>query len=210
MDIMRLHLDNSNYPSQVKHYLGEQAPASINVLGNIDILHHNKLALFCSVKCPGNLILQTYDLAQSLREAGIKVISGFHSPMERECLMILLRGTQSVIVCPARGIRGMRLKKDLKYLVANGQVLFLSPFTEEQRRITTETAIMRNRFVSAIADSIFVAYAAPGSKMEQLCKEILVWRKPLYMLENVANDKLISIGAVPVTPDSITIKMVIS
>ena len=201
MDIMRLHLDNPNYPSQAKHYLGEQAPASINILGNADILHHSRLALFCSVKCPGNLILQTYDLAQSLREAGIKVISGFHSPMERECLMILLRGTQPVIVCPARGIRGMRLKKE---------VLFLSPFTEEQRRITTETAIMRNRFVSAVADSIFVAYAAPGSKMEQLCKEILVWRKPLYMLENVANDKLISIGAIPVTPDSIAIKMVIS
>ncbi len=31
-------------------------------LGNRDLLGGRKLALFCSVKCPGKLILRTYDL----------------------------------------------------------------------------------------------------------------------------------------------------
>jgi len=32
------------------------------------------------------------------------VISGFHTPAEKECLRILLRGAQPIIICPARSI----------------------------------------------------------------------------------------------------------
>lgn len=75
-------------PAGVRTYLGPSAPRAIAALGNLDILHRPKLALFCSIKCPGRLILRTYDLAQALRDAGEVVIGGFHSPMERECLAL--------------------------------------------------------------------------------------------------------------------------
>src|SRR5919107_3381892 len=80
-----------SYPRFLFEYLGHSAPAELCVLGNLDILQQKTLALFCSIKCPGNLILKTYDLAQQLREAEVPIIGGFHSPMERECLTILLR-----------------------------------------------------------------------------------------------------------------------
>lgn len=48
------------------------------------------LVLSCSIKCPGNVILKTYDLAGALCDAGVPVIGGFHAPMEKECLDILL------------------------------------------------------------------------------------------------------------------------
>jgi hypothetical protein len=40
--------------------------------------------------CPGNLIVTTYDIAQILRNAGMTVISGFHSPMERARVELIL------------------------------------------------------------------------------------------------------------------------
>jgi hypothetical protein len=46
--------------------------------------------------------------------------------MERECLTILLRGTQTVIVCPARSINGMRIKKEYEKPLKEGRLLFLS------------------------------------------------------------------------------------
>lgn len=46
------------------------APAQVSAIGNTDILHRKKLAFFCSVKCPGSIILQTYDCMKVLREAG--------------------------------------------------------------------------------------------------------------------------------------------
>src|SRR5919197_4693895 len=94
MTVTQLQQDDSGYPPAVHEYLGDRAPTTLTALGNLDILRQKKLALFCSVKCPGTLILQTYDLARALRDAGVTVIGGFHSPMEKECLALLLRGAQ--------------------------------------------------------------------------------------------------------------------
>src|ERR687892_99661 len=123
MNVATLSQDDLYYPPIVKTYLGDRAPKTLTALGNLDILHQKKLALFCSVKCPGNLILRTYDLACALRDAGVTVIGGFHSPMEKECLALLLRGTQPVIVCPARSIEGMRLPGEWRAPLAEGRLL---------------------------------------------------------------------------------------
>ena len=84
MEIARLTDDNPAYPVALKSILGKDAPPSVAFSGNLDILLGKKLALFCSARCPGKLILETYDLAQNLKDAGITIIGGFHSPIERE------------------------------------------------------------------------------------------------------------------------------
>src|SRR5438876_1122861 len=113
-----------------------------------------KLALLCSVRCPGALILRTYDLARALRDAGVTVASGFHSPMEQECLRLLLRGRQPVVVCPARSVERMRLPAEWKPAIEAGRLLVLSPFAPHQRRMTADLAAKRNAFVAALADEV--------------------------------------------------------
>ena len=70
----------------------------------ISILDADLTALFCSGQCPGDVILTMDDLARAMWDAGVPVIGGFLSPMEKECLRLLLRGRRPVVVCPARGI----------------------------------------------------------------------------------------------------------
>ncbi|MBI4641980.1 MAG: DNA-processing protein DprA [Candidatus Tectomicrobia bacterium] len=203
MNIIHLSQDDPRYPPPLKIYLGDRAPAFIAALGNLDILQHKTLALFCSVKCPGDLILQTYDLAHHLRRNGVTILGGFHSPMERECLTVLLRGTQPIILCSARSIVGMQIRAEYRKPLIEGRLLFLSPFVEKQRRATVHMALYRNQFVAALADQIFVAYAEPLSKTERFCREILAWRKPLYTLESNANTNLITLGAELVRLDTL-------
>lgn len=200
-----IHPGNSAYPPMLPSLLGKDAPSRIAVLGDLNILNQKSLALFCSVKCPGNLILQTYDLAQRLRQSGVTVIGGFHSPMEQECLTILLRGTQPVIVCPARSLSGMRIPAAYKPPLEQGRMLLLSPFADKVRRATVETAVLRNRFVAAVAGAIFVAHAEPQSKTEQFCCEVLEWQKPLYTLAGNANGHLLTMGAQPLRPDDVSL-----
>ncbi|OGL44944.1 MAG: hypothetical protein A2W05_06425 [Candidatus Schekmanbacteria bacterium RBG_16_38_10] len=169
----------------------------MTAIGNTAILQNKTLALFCSTKCPGNIILKTYDLMKRLRESGITVISGFHSPMERECLNILLKGKQPVIVCPARGIEGMRIKEDFRKPLDEGGLLLLSPFTEKVKRISSERALERNRFIAALADKIFIPYAAPNSKTEQFCHDLIRWNKPIYTNNSEANKNLLALGIQP-------------
>lgn len=173
----------------------EAVPALLAASGNLDILRARKLALFCSVKCPGPLILQTYEAAQALREAGVTIISGFHSPMEQECLRLLLRGRQPVIICPARSLEKMRLPQEWQPALAEGRLLLLSPFTEKARRPTAQLARRRNECVAALADEILVAYAEPGGKTEQFCRQMLAQAKSLLMFASPEHAALVAAGA---------------
>ena len=204
MDTINLKKNNPNYPSALKQHLGKNAPDTITAIGNLDILRYNSTAFFCSTKCPGDLIVKTYDIAQILRDAGMTVISGFHSPMEHECLTILLRGTQPVIICPARSINTMRINKEYKKPLKDGRLLFLSPFDENQQRISAKTSHYRNLFVAAMSAVIFVAHAGSASKTEVFCKEILTWQKPIYTFESDYNKNIIDMGARSVNMDNIS------
>ena len=139
--------------------------------------------------------MQTYDLAQYLRQAGAAVIAGFHTPMERECLNILIGGKQPIIICPARNIDGMRIPSAWKSPIYEGRLLVLSPFNRKHRRITAALGEKRNEFVATIADRIFVAYASPGGKTEQFCQKIISWGKTLLTFDCKEITRLLHMGA---------------
>ena len=91
-------------------------------------------ALFCSSRCPAQIILKAHELAQQFRELGVPTIGGYHSPVEKECLRVLLRGSQPIILCPARSIENMRLSPAWKGALAEGRLLILSIFDSKHRR----------------------------------------------------------------------------
>jgi predicted Rossmann fold nucleotide-binding protein DprA/Smf involved in DNA uptake len=198
-----LRRSDPHYPVALRTHLGDRAPEAVSALGNLEILHRKTLALFCSVRCPGDLIVQTYDLAHKLRRAGVTVIGGFHSPMERQCLTILLRSPHPVIICPARGLP-RRLPPEFLQPLEDGRLLLLSPFDDAVNRGDEDTARQRNRFVAALADQIFAAYAAPNSSTECFCREIIAWRKPLYTFAGAANETLLALGAKPINPNDLS------
>lgn len=169
-------------------------------LGDPGILNRQKMALFCSVKCPGEPIVQAYDLARALRDASVTVIGGFQSPIEKDCLDLLLRGTQPVIICPARGIQGMRLPAIWKKAIRQRRLLLLSPFDERFRRPTVKLTEQRNEFVASIADQVLFAYANPGGKLEALARKLVTLSKPVLTLNSKENANLVALGAKVVTP----------
>ncbi len=195
MELSYLSRTDALYPPALPLYLAGEAPARVSALGNLEILGERKLALFCSVTCPGDLILKTYDAARRLRDAGVTVIGGFHSPMEKECLALLLRGRQPIIICPARGLEKMRLPGELKKPLDEGRLLLLSRFEEKDRRVSARLAIRRNDFVAALADEILVAYAEAGGKTERFCRKALEWRKPLFVFESEGREDSLPAGA---------------
>ena len=170
--------------------------------GDLSLLDEPLTALFCSNRCPGDLILKTYDLARAMRDAGVPVVGGFQTPMERECLRLLLRGTQPVVVCPARGINSMRIPREWRPALDDGRLLVLSPFPATARRPTAELAAQRNDLVADLAQRVFTAHAAPGSKTEVFSRKLKASGKPLLTLNSPANENLAGLGAVVMGPGS--------
>ena len=168
MEPVLLTATDTRFPTRLRDRLGTGAPARLAALGNLDLLAQPKVALFCSARCPGSAILTAYDQAAHWRDTGRCVISGFHSPVEKECLRILLRGPQPIIICPARSLENLRLPADWKDAMAAGRLLILSCFPAAQRRATAELAARRNELVAALADEVWFAHIAPGGQMERL------------------------------------------
>jgi predicted Rossmann fold nucleotide-binding protein DprA/Smf involved in DNA uptake len=194
VEITVISQGDERYPFALRNFFGK-APGSISTIGNSELLNAPALALFCSVRCPGALILKTYDLAQKLREGDATVISGFHSPIERECLNVLLKSSNNLIICPARGLESMRMPLEYRKPLEEARMLLVSPFTEKQRQASAEVAERRNLFVAALASQVFVSYAAPHSKTERLCRRIIDWKKPLFTFGGESNSNLTAIGA---------------
>ncbi|MCX5804202.1 MAG: DNA-processing protein DprA [Proteobacteria bacterium] len=196
-----INRDNSLYPKSLQKFLTKDIPDKITAIGNIELLNNKKLAVFCSVKCPGSIIVQTHDCMKSLKNSEVTAIGGFHSQIEQECLSILLRCKSPIIICPARSIKNMRIKQEYQQPLDEGRLLFISPFIEKENRISTQRADARNHFAAALADIIFVPHAQPKGKTEKLCLEIAGWGKAIFTLSNTYNKHLISLGIKVVTSD---------
>ena len=205
--IQRITQTDTNYPKRLKDSLKTEAPETIWARGNIDLLlgidtafNGNLWALFCSKKCPGELILKTHDLAQRFKERGIPTIGGYHSPIEQECLRVLLRGVQPILLCPARSIENMRLKSAWKDAFAKERLLILSPFESRYNRQTVALAHRRNALVAALADKIYIAHAAEDSKTLKFAEQMIACGKPVFTFGTPANEALFQLGVQRMEP----------
>ncbi len=135
---------------------------------NEDLLSNPKTALFCSRKCPAGKILDAVELFKQWAKEGKTVISGFHSPVEQQCLKLFLASSANIIVCPARGIQNMRIPSAWKPALEERRMLIISPFDAKIKRSTAATCKERNDFIADLADEIVVIHAAPGSQLHAL------------------------------------------
>jgi predicted Rossmann fold nucleotide-binding protein DprA/Smf involved in DNA uptake len=179
MNLFNLSITDMHYPARLRERLGIHAPPHLTVLGSPELLVLPKTAMFCSGRCPGGAILSAYDQAQRWRDEGRCVIGGFHSPVEKECLKILLRGRQPIAICLARSIENMRLPMDWRDGIDNGRLLLLSAFPKNIRRPTAAFADRRNQLVAALADEIVFFHITPGGKMDKLRIKAEAWGNPM-------------------------------
>lgn len=163
--------------------------------GDAAILQRRKLALFCSIKCPGDLIIRAQDYAKNLGCQGLTIISGFHSPIEKECLIVLARGSSPLVYCPARSIERMRLVEPWNIFVEKGRGLVLSPFAPGTHQMSAEYAAQRNRFIASLADDVLIIYASPGGKLMDLAREVVGQKKTLWTFASEYNKELTQLGA---------------
>ena len=198
-------------PPALRPYTAANSP-SITLIGDPVLLDRKPFALFCSVQCPGDLILKSYDLARALRAKPLTFIGGFQSPIEKEFLELLLRrpasqlrqtasASPSFIICPARGLANMRIPRPWRQPLDAGRLLLLSTFPDSIRRPTATTSSRRNACVAALAGSILILHAKQDGKTEALCRQALAASKPVYTLPSPYNDHLIALGARTLNPE---------
>lgn len=139
----------------------------MELLGNPELLHLPKTAFLCSRKVPASVVLKCYDWAIEQREQGNCVISGFHSQIEKDVLHYLLKGKQPIILVLARGLKE-KTEPELQLPLIESRLLIVSPFEKSVKRVTKQTAEIRNKMMIEVADCITVGYASTGGQLEKL------------------------------------------
>lgn len=144
--------------------------------GNIDLVKLPKTAFLCSRTVPASAVLACYDWAIQQREQGHCVISGFHSPIEKDVLHYLLKGTQPIIVVLARGFKETMNHEFIKPL-EQGKLLIISPFDAQVKRITSRTVLVRHQTMIDLADDIAVGYISKNGQLDTLLTPVT---KPIF------------------------------
>jgi hypothetical protein len=155
------------------------------------------IAFFCSQSCPGDIILKAQDWANARGPECAPVLGGFHTPIERDVLRILLRGGAPVTLVLARSVQGYRVSPTVKGAIAAGTAQILSPFPDIQTRTTAASAQARNRHILTLCSSVLIAHASQGGKTEALASEALSLGRTVYALSSAGNVHLFEIGVLP-------------
>jgi len=138
-------------------------------IGNDELLKLHKVAFLCSRKFPAEVALKSYRWADEQREKGTCVISGYHSPIEKDVLCRLLQGTQPIIIAMAKGLK--RLDPEWDEAIAAGRLLVISRYADSVSHPCESKCYQRNRMMMELADRIVIAHASAGGNLERLCAE---------------------------------------
>jgi hypothetical protein len=133
--------------------------------GPFKLLKNPATAFLCSTQCPGDKILEAYDWARRQCDTGGTVISGFHTPVEKDVLAILARRGANIILASARDLP-KTVPKELKPAWEENRLMILSPFGYGQvTRPSKDSCSKRNRFVLGFTPQRYIPHIANGSSL---------------------------------------------
>ena len=126
----------------------------MTILGDKDILQRKKIGFIASRKISTLSVLPTYDWAVEVsKRKDVAVMSGFHSPMERDVLKILLQGECGIIIVLARGMY-RKLPKQYEKAMEQNRLLIISNEKESVTRVSELSAHNRNKYVEELSDEM--------------------------------------------------------
>jgi hypothetical protein len=161
VDIDSLLKNQREYPITLQNWFTE-----IQHVGDVGLLNSQLLAIFSSAKCPASLILKAHNYAKEIRDGEMGVISGFHSPAEREILEVLLNGKCPIVVVLGRRLKNARIPVKWKTEIEKGRMLVISPFKEYQKYITKEVSLKCNDLAARIAGHVLIVHASEGGGLQ--------------------------------------------
>ena len=179
--LQRLTPADPHWPGDITARLGPDAPAQLTLLGSRALLAARpRIAFLCSRACPAAAVLPALEALQAHRDRGDAVVSGFHSPLEREALRLLLRGRSPILIIAARALDRYTPPPAWREALDEGRLLLLSPFTAEDHATVRDprTARLRNRIVLALADERLIPHATPGASLEEILRSFDATRAP--------------------------------
>ena len=137
----------------------------MDLSGNSSLLDYPLVAFFSSRRASSDALRCAQRWANDISKDKRVVISGFHSPIERAVLDILLKNRCPVIVALGRSLY-RKIPAHLKEAYDNNRVLFVS--FRSYSRHSLNNAQLRNWAIAQLANEIVLAPFDDSSQLSSL------------------------------------------
>ncbi len=148
-------------------------------LGNEALLQEESVGFLAPTKFSPLDVLPTLEWAAQTAKGRTPVMSGFASPLERDVLHFLLRGTCPIIVVLARRMYA-KLPAAWEKPIAEGRMLVVS--VSNLKRQSCNSAVERNRYVIYHAAKVVMPAEPPWGSRLLLLFDILRLRDGVLLL----------------------------
>jgi predicted Rossmann fold nucleotide-binding protein DprA/Smf involved in DNA uptake len=142
-------------------------------MGNINALNLVKVAFLSSRQISSDAVLKCLDWATEQRNKGVCVMSGFHSPLEKDVLHFLLKGSQPVILVLGRSLY-KQVPEELQKPLQEQRLLIVSPVAHTILRNSTESTYTRNKYIMDTANEIVFGSLNKNGSLYPLYKKALL------------------------------------
>lgn len=141
------------------------------MLGEVALMKRQLVGLLAAGKIAPLSVLPTLDWAAEVaQQDDLAVVSGFHSPMEREVLNFLLRGRCGIVCVLAR-----RLYKQVPAVYAQayaaGRVLFVSNCAPTAIMASRHACRQRNAYVASLVGELVLSGVRESSSLAALAQQ---------------------------------------
>ena len=190
-------------PANLKSFFGGKVE-TLWSLGDSSILSRRLLGIVSARQTDSDLALKSSQLLKQLalpKQAAF--IGGWHSPLEKEALKVVLAAAVPLVFCIPKALDRFVMSVDMENRVNDRQVLLLTHCSPKAKRITRNASIRRNQMVADLAGALLVLSAPAGSSSLSLAKLALRHGKPVLTPEHRMNQELLAYSALPATLDNI-------
>jgi DNA processing protein len=199
-DIRKVEQTDPAYPKRLLSVLGNKAPNTLFLQGNIDLLALDGIG-FCGSRKSSQKGLETVrDCAEQAATAGLTVVSGNAAGIDFEAHFHALSAGGSTILVLPEGINHFRIKRALSPVWDWHRVLVISQFDPDDAW-KSYRAMTRNQVIMGLSKAMIVIEAGEKGGTMNAGMETLKHGTPLYVAEYQdmsvdarGNKKLLELG----------------
>jgi DNA processing protein len=170
---------SGDYPAAVAGSLGKKAPA-LHVIGNVKLLDNPGIGFCGSRKASDKGLEVAADCAEQVARAGVTVVSGNASGIDRAAHYAALKAGGTTILVIPEGIDHFRVRRDLAPVWDWDRVLVVSQF-EPNAVWQAYRAMARNEVIIALSKAMIVIEAGATGGTLDAGFRTLAAGKPLFV-----------------------------
>lgn len=146
----------SHMPKRIKKLTQKYLPAFFYYVGDVTLFTYRALGFVGARQANEEELAQTAMIARNAANQGVVVVSGGAKGVDETAVEAALKEGGKAIVFPADGLAKWVKKTVIREYIQNGQLLLLSTQRLEAP-FSGHYAMLRNKYIHAIPDSVLVA-----------------------------------------------------